>query len=203
MFTGIVQGLIKVKSLIRKEEFCTLVLSFPEGKTAGLVPGASVAINGTCLTATEIHGNDAHFDVIASTLRITNLGELDVGSVANFERAARIGDEIGGHQTSGHIHDLAVISAREDFPDNCKLTFEVPDAYRKYLMDKGYIALNGCSLTIAGLTEKGFFVFLIPETLGVTTFGSAKAGDKINLEIDPSTQTIVDTIERYLATRNA
>ncbi|MFP8965115.1 riboflavin synthase subunit alpha [Pokkaliibacter sp. CJK22405] len=203
MFTGIVQGKAKVTRLLKKDEFASMTLEFPENGTEGLEIGASVAINGCCLTATEISGNSANFDMIASTLRLTNLGELNEGSLCNFERAARFNAEIGGHQTSGHIHGCAVITARVDTADNCKITFEVPAEFRKYIMDKGYIGLNGCSLTIAEVTPVGFSVYLIPETLAVTTFGEAKVNDRINLEIDPSTQTIVDTVERYIANHPA
>ncbi|WP_305856095.1 riboflavin synthase subunit alpha [Balneatrix alpica] len=201
MFTGIVQGQAQVVSRQARNDFCTLRFRFPAGACQGLQAGASVAFNGTCLTVTEVAGDEASFDLIQSTLALTNLGELREGDFANFERAARIGDEVGGHQTSGHIHDCALISAIERSSDNCKMSFKVPPAYRKYLMDKGYIALNGCSLTIAGLTAEGFYIYLIPETLNVTTFGRSQVGDRVNLEIDPHTQAIVDTVERYLARR--
>jgi riboflavin synthase len=134
---------------------------------------------------------------MAETLRITNLAELAVGNDVNFERAARIGDEIGGHLVSGHIHSKATILEIQKAPHNCTLVFKIEKDWMKYILPKGFISINGASLTIGEtITDDTFCVHLIPETLAMTTFGSARQGDTVNIEIDSNTQTIVTTLEK-------
>lgn len=179
-----------------------MVVQLTDELVKGLKIGASVANNGVCLTVVEIDDTKVHFDIIDETLRLTNLGELTVGDVVNIERAAAYGDEIGGHVVSGHISDTIEIVKIEKTDTNTAIYLQADSKWSKYLMPKGFVSLNGCSLTIGETVEEGrFSIHLIPETLNVTTFGTAKVGDRINLEIDPSTQTIVDTVERYLAER--
>ncbi|MGM0570105.1 riboflavin synthase subunit alpha [Marinobacter sp.] len=196
MFTGIVQGIATVESLDSRPGLTTFVIGFPEGSLEGVSIGASVAINGTCLTVTAQEGNRLWFDAMQETLRLTTLGRLAGGSQVNFERAARIGDEIGGHLLSGHIHCTARVVTREQPENNCTLTFEVPEAWQKYLFPKGYIAVNGASLTIGDVDGNRFNVHLIPETLRATTFSNIREGERVNIEVDSQTQTIVDTLAR-------
>ena len=198
MFTGIVQGTANVITTVMKDQFMQLTLEFPQQHCDNLHTGASIAINGTCLTITEFKANQIRFDLIMETLRVTNLGELKTGDRVNFERAARIGDEIGGHMLSGHIHGMATITQIEQPQDNRIVWFEAEPALMKYILPKGFVSLNGCSLTIGEVIGNRFNVYLIPETLTVTLFGSATVGDKINLEIDSQTQAVVDTVERYM-----
>lgn len=200
MFTGIVQGLGKVVAATPVQGRMRLQVVLPEGRTQGLETGASVAINGVCLTVVEHADQWAAFDVIDETLRLTNLGALSLGDSVNVERAARFGDEIGGHLLSGHIHGVAELVEIVANQGNLTLWWEVPESLVKYVMPKGYVALNGCSLTV-GDTPSGrrFSVHLIPETLRITTFGRAAVGDRLNLEIDSQTQAVVDTVERVLA----
>ena len=196
MFTGIVQGIATVAKADAKPGLTTFVIDFPQGSVDGVTIGASVSINGTCMTVTAQQGNQLFFDAMQETLRVTTLGQLAAGSRANFERAARIGDEIGGHLLSGHVHTTASVVAREETDNNCTLTFEVPSDWQKYLFPKGYIAVNGASLTIGDVEENRFNVHLIPETLRATTFSDVQAGDVVNIEVDSQTQTIVDTLAR-------
>ncbi|MFW5824701.1 MAG: riboflavin synthase subunit alpha [Marinobacter sp.] len=196
MFTGIVQGVARVESLEARPGLTTFVIGFPEGAVEGITTGASVAINGACLTVTGQQGHRLWFDAMGETLRLTTLGQLVPGSRVNFERAARIGDEIGGHLLSGHIHTTARVVGREQPENNCTLTFEVPPAWQKYLFPKGYIAVDGASLTIGNVEENRFNVHLIPETLRATTFDDLRKGDEVNIEVDSQTQTIVDTLAR-------
>ncbi|MFC4258610.1 riboflavin synthase subunit alpha [Marinobacter lacisalsi] len=196
MFTGIVQGVATVESLESRPGLTTFVIGFPEDSVAGVTIGASVAINGTCLTVTAQEGNQLWFDAMQETLRMTTLGLLEPGSRVNFERAARIGDEIGGHLLSGHVHTTARVVSREQPENNCTLTFEVPAAWQKYLFPKGYIAVNGASLTIGDVADNRFNVHLIPETLRATIFSDIQEGDEVNIEVDSQTQTIVDTLAR-------
>lgn len=203
MFTGIVQTTLTIASLEQKPGLSTFALDLPANMLNGLTLGASVALNGTCLTVTAIDGARVYFDAMQQTLRLTNLGQLKQGDRVNAERAARIGDDIGGHLISGHIAGQVEIVAIECPENNCIVWFSIPAAFKAYILDKGYIGLNGCSLTIAEVRDDRFCVYLIPETLRVTLFGTAQVGDKINLEIDSHTQAVVDTVERVLAQRFA
>lgn len=201
MFTGIVQGTAEVISLQSADQFLRIELALPSASVDNLSIGASVALNGTCLTISKFAGNHLWFDAIASTLSLTNLGQVKVGDRVNFERAAKIGDEIGGHLMSGHICDTLSIAGIMRTETNCRIEFERPDTWARYLLDKGFVGLNGCSLTMTDVSTDRFSVWLIPETLERTLFGAARTGDRVNLEIDPQTQAIVDTVERYLESR--
>ena len=203
MFTGIVQGKASIKSIERKQGLNTLTVSFPDSSLKDLKRGASIALNGCCLTVTEFDSTTsiACFDVMQESLRVTNLGDLSENSNINFERAAKIGDEIGGHMMSGHITSTVELIDRKDSDTNCELVFYCPEELSAYILPKGFVGLNGCSLTIGANVSDRFSVHLIPETLEVTTFGQLEPGARVNIEIDPSTQAIVDTVERYLAKR--
>lgn len=202
MFTGIVQGTAEVVEVDGKTNFSQLQIQFPAGRTAGVQTGASVAINGTCLTVTEIHGDRLCFDVMGETLRATNLGGLALGSKVNFERSARVGDEIGGHNVSGHVHTTATIVGVQDSENNRRLLFRLADpSWSKYVLPKGFIAVDGCSLTVGEVEGDTFSVYLIPETMRVTVFGFKGQGDSVNVEIEAQTQAIVDTVERVIAAR--
>lgn len=181
------------------EDFAHFAIEFPSDKVDNIQIGASVAINGTCLTVTGFQKPILEFDVMKETLRATNLGSLNVGSKVNYERAARIGDEIGGHNVSGHVHTTATIASIEDSPNNRRVTFQLNDAnWGKYILPKGYIAVDGTSLTVGEVRANEFSVYLIPETLRVTVFGVKTVGDTVNIEIETQTQTIVDTVERVV-----
>ncbi len=201
MFSGIVQGQATLLAASGDTQLRHLCFAFPNGQLSDIRTGASIAINGTCLTVTgyNLEESTANFDAIAETLRLTNLGELVPGDHVNFERAAKFGDEIGGHPMSGHIHSTSELLKIEKNRENCTLYLSVPQGTRAYLLPKGFVGLNGCSLTIGQVSHDHFTIHLIPETLKVTTFGQLKIGDRINLELDSQTQTIVDTVTRILA----
>ncbi len=203
MFTGIVQGQATIHSLERKTGFMRLQAVFPPQHCDNLQLGASIALNGTCLTVTAFEGNRVSFDLIMETLNVTNLGQLEVGVRVNFERAARFGDEIGGHLLSGHIHQQVEIVEIETPENNRILWFETSAPWQSYLFAKGFVALNGCSLTIGEIRANRFNVYLIPETLALTTFGELEVGAKVNMEIDAHTQAVVDSVERYLHNRES
>jgi riboflavin synthase len=204
MFTGIVQGTATLVSIDEKPNFRTHVIEMPDAMLPGLETGASVAHNGCCLTVTEINGNHVSFDLMKETLRITNLGELVVGDSVNVERAAKFNDEIGGHLMSGHIMTTAEVAKILTSENNRQIWFKMRDkTLMKYILHKGYIGIDGISLTVGEVTTSRFCVHLIPETLERTTLGSKKLGNRINIEIDPQTQAIVDTVERVLAQREA
>lgn len=202
MFTGIVQGTASLVSIEEKANFRTHIVELPMALLPGLETGASVSHNGCCLTVTAIDGNRVSFDLIKETLRITNLGELQVGDCVNVERAAKFNDEIGGHLMSGHIATTAEIAKILTSENNRQIWFKIQDTLlMKYILHKGFIGIDGISLTVGEVTATRFCVHLIPETLERTTLGKKKLGQRVNIELDPQTQAIVDTVERVLARR--
>jgi riboflavin synthase len=197
MFTGIVQGIASVTALVDRPGLRSISLAFAPGFAAGLETGASVASDGVCLTVTKLLGeNGAEFDVMQQTLGLTTLSSLAVGSHINVERAARDGAEIGGHPLSGHIDFTGELVAIERPENNHVLRLAVAPEWMRYIFAKGYIAINGASLTIATADRQAgwFEVWLIPETLRLTTFGAKRVGDRLNIEIERSTQVMVDTV---------
>ena len=199
MFTGITQGMGTVAQIDEQQALRTLSIQLDANLCAKVALGASVAVNGTCLTVTDIQPNLLRFDVIAQTLELTNLGLLKSGDKVNIERSLKMGDELGGHIVSGHVSQTVEVLAIDQFGDNTRLWMAIPDAHQKHILPQGFIGLNGCSLTIANVMDDRFSVCLIPETLRTTTFGEVSVGDMINMEIDKQTQTIVATVERVLA----
>ena len=197
MFTGIVQAVATVAALSDRPGLRSFTLQFPPGFLAGQEIGASVACDGTCLTVVRHHDGDrADFDVMQQSLALTTLGTLQVGSRLNVERAARDGVEIGGHPLSGHIDFQATLVEVRHPENNHVLRIQVPPQWMRYIFPKGYIAINGSSLTIAEVdrTAGCFEVWLIPETLRQTTFGDKRPGDALNIEIERQTQVMVDTV---------
>ena len=151
---------------------------------------------------TEINGARISFDLMKETLRITNLGDIKIGDEVNVERAAKFSDEIGGHLMSGHIMTTAEIVKILTSENNRQIWFKVQDpTLMKYILYKGFIGIDGISLTVGEVTATRFCVHLIPETLQRTTLGAKKLGDRVNIEIDPQTQAVVDTVERVLAAK--
>ena len=205
MFTGIVQGVGTLVAVEEATQFRRHVVAFPEEMVQGLQTGASVAHNGCCLSVTHIDGNRVAFDLMRETLRVTNLGGLSVGDRVNVERAARFGDEIGGHAMSGHVMGQAELVELDEAPNNRRLWFLLPQGLERFVFAKGYIGVDGISLTIGELRNDtrgpAFCVDLIPETLARTTLADRRPGDRVNLEIDPQTQAIVETVERVMAAR--
>ncbi|MCS2610177.1 riboflavin synthase subunit alpha [Halomonas dongshanensis] len=203
MFTGIVQGTAEVVDIHEAEGFRTHIVALPGDLRLGLEIGASVAHNGVCLTVTKIDGDHVSFDLMRETLRLTNLGALEIGQRVNIERAARFGDEIGGHAMSGHVICMAELTTIEEAPNNRRLWFALPPTYARFVFEKGYIGVDGISLTVgevrSGPRGVEFCVNLIPETLARTTLGERAPNDYVNIEIDPQTQVIVETVERVLA----
>lgn len=207
MFTGIIQCQATVTKCVTHQGLLKLTLSAPREYLENLATGASIAINGCCLTVVDFTVNEQatgqiHFDVIDETLALTNLGQLTLGSHVNFERSMTFGTELGGHIVSGHIHTTGKVLARITDQDNCKLHISLPQKWQEYLLYKGFVSVNGASLTVGELTSQGFWLHLIPETLAITNLGEAQTGDLLNIEVDQQTYTIVHTVKRYLAAKN-
>jgi len=203
MYTGIVQALLPITSLERKTGLMSFGIRFPEELLKDLETGASVAVNGTCFTVTHQIEDEVFFDAIAATLEISNTSELEEGSLVNIERSAHAGAEVGGHILSGHVIDVARVSKVVDSENNRKITLTGDASWMKYVFNKGFLALNGASLTIAEVIGNQFSINLIPETLQRTNFSLMKVGDTVNVELDQQTQVIVDTVERVMAERYA
>ncbi len=197
MFTGIVQGVGKIVAINDHDALRTFEIEFPAVFAEGVAIGASVSIDGVCLTVTQIISTTRlSFDVMYQSLKITTLGDYAVGQGVNVERAAKDGAEIGGHPLSGHVDFFAVVDQVTVMEGNKVIRFAVPPQFMRYIFAKGYIAVNGCSLTISDTSraENWFEVWLIPETRRMTTFEEKKAGDRLNIEIERSTQVMVDTV---------
>ncbi len=197
MFTGIVQATAAIAALEDRAGLRTFTLEFPPGFCQDLAIGASVAVDGVCLTVTElVSPTQARFDVMQQSLNITTLGGCARGGRVNVERAARDGAEIGGHPLSGHIDFTAQLVEVREFEHNLVWRLQVPEDYRRYIFARGYIALHGASLTVAEVDRaQGWFeVWLIPETRRATVFEGLRAGQRLNVEIERSTQVVVDTV---------
>ena len=186
MFTGIVQELGSVNALLKNELGFTLKVDVNEGFSDGLLIGASIAVNGCCLTVTKFDENSISFDVIKETIRVTNLEYLELADKVNLERSLKYGDEVGGHILSGHVSCCAEAILKEQEGET-ELVMKCPSEWRKYILLKGYVAVNGASLTVAQVSHDGFSVFLIPETLASTNLSLIEDKDQVNIEIDQAT----------------
>ncbi|MYD43922.1 MAG: riboflavin synthase subunit alpha [Gammaproteobacteria bacterium] len=200
MFTGIAHGAYRVSKVVRADgvqEFSVQLADYGQD----LEIGASVALNGVCLTVVAVADDETKFEVGSETARITNLGRLRGGGFVNVERSLRFGDEIGGHLLSGHIATMAETCRMARSGADMQLQFLVPNPWRPYVMAKGFIALNGCSLTVAEYDRQSGIgsVNLIPETMRRTNFPAIQRGDPLNLEVDSHTQTIVETVRLALS----
>lgn len=200
MFTGIVQEIAEVVFLFKKGDLLTFTLRLSKKRILGLKRGASLAVNGVCLTVVKIKGDAVTFDAMKETLKRTTLSLLKKGNRVNIERSAKLGDEIGGHLLSGHIIGKTKILKKE----GNVLFFHLPKDLEKYFFSKGYIAIDGISLTLVDVNQKkGFFtVHLIPETKKRTTLMDKSVGKEVNLEIDSMTMAVVDTTLSFLANRS-
>lgn len=200
MFTGIVSGYCPITALTKETGLTTLTVDLTTVGTQGLRQGASVAINGACLTVTAIDNHHVTFNVIQETLERTNLANAQINDQVNVERSATFASEIGGHILSGHVHGTTTITDIERPTNNVIVHMAIPAFLKPYIFPKGYIALNGTSLTVVDVNHdtKTFTVHLIPETLRLTLWGTAKVGDTINVEIDHNTRMVVDTVKQYI-----
>lgn len=209
MFGGIVEGAYPVLKVEKREGLVTFVVEAPHSIVENVEVGASVSVDGVCLTVTAFDTNQQTltFDMMQQTLALTTLGDTQVTDTVNLEGSLAHGAAIGGHIVSGHVDGVAEIVDIQQPPNNFVLTVRLPQNFLPYVFPKGFIAINGCSLTIAELNkETGHAtVYLIPETLRKTNFGEKQIGDTVNFEVDRSTQAVVDTIHdvlRELASTN-
>lgn len=201
MFSGIVQGIGRIVDIKEQDKLRTFYVELPNEISQNIKIGASIANDGCCLTVTSHTDRVVTFDVMEETLSVTTLKYRKIGDEINIERSLKFGDEIGGHLMSGHISCLGEIIGIVKTDTNCKMTIQLPTEFMKYVLYKGFIGVDGASLTVGDVTENRFNLHLIPETLAITTLKNKVVGDKVNIEIDSQTQSIVDTVERVLASK--
>lgn len=195
MFTGLVESIGTVRSLEKRGDAARLILETPLAVELSL--GESLAVNGCCLTVTTKDADLASFDLLGETLTRTNLGHLAAGSRVNLERALRADGRFGGHFVQGHIDTTAKVISADITNADLNLLIELPPAGARYLIEKGSIAVNGVSLTVASLDEGHFGLWIIPHTLQETNLGDLRAGSPVNLEYD----MLAKYAERQIAAR--
>ena len=189
MFTGIVTDVGRVRAIERKGDTRIEIETAYDMDDVDI--GASIACSGPCLTVVEKGSGWFAVEASAETLDKTALGDWEVGTRINLERAMRIGDELGGHIVSGHVDAVATVVDMQPEGDSVRFTFEAPADFAKYIAPKGSVCLDGVSLTVNEVQENQFGVNIISHTQSATSFGRRKVGDRINMEID--------TIARYVA----
>jgi len=203
MFTGIVSGKGNLEKIIKHEDYTSLVIKAPKGFAKNLSRGASVSVNGVCLTVKKGKTDLLQFDVIEETLKKTNLKNVGKLSKVNLERSMTAKTEIGGHLVSGHIHGTGEVLKVINRKETKDLLIKIPSDLREYFFYKGYVALNGCSLTIGKVLKSSFYIHLIPETVSITTFKNIKKGDLVNIEVEQATINTVETVKRVMLERKA
>jgi riboflavin synthase len=196
VFSGIVEGTATVTAVARNKGLYNLEIEVPDGFSSDLQIGVSVCVDGVCLTVSSIRSDRLGFDVMMETLNVSTLEAIKEDDKVNVERSMRFGDEIGGHLVSGHVSDMVTVLQVDKPENNHVMTFRTTPEVMRYVFPKGYIALNGVSLTIGEVdrSRNEFSAYLIPETLRLTNLGQKQAGDPVNLEIETQTRNMVDTI---------
>jgi riboflavin synthase len=198
MFSGIVSGIGSVKTIKEKKDIVSIEIKGPKNFSKKLKKGASVSVDGVCLTARNSESDIMKFDVIEETLSRSTLGDIVKGQKVNLERSITSNSEIGGHLMSGHIHCVAKIMNINEKENSTDMKISIPKGIDKYILEKGYIGINGCSLTVGKVYKTFFNIHLIPETLKITNLGLLEKKDLVNIELDQNTVSIVDTVERVL-----
>ena len=195
MFTGIIQS-VSLDSTFKQKQFgAELILKVEPSFTKDLKIGDSIAVNGVCLTVTRFDKNQINFDVIHESLKTTNLNKKFRKLNFNLERSLKMGDEIGGHLVSGHVHEIAEVKSFKEGKERI-LTINKTPKVKDYIFQKGYVAINGISLTISDSNENDFSVSLIPETIKATNLSLIDKGDFLNIEADQQTIAIVETVKK-------
>ena len=202
MYSGITQGLYEVVALKKDQDLLSYTVLLSTELARHLKPGDSVSVDGVCQTVVSLEKkNRVMFQAIQETLEKTTLHELHLGSYVSIERSLRWGDEIGGHEVSGHIFGTGIIHQKIVDNHHVTIVIQCDPSWMKYIISKGFIAVDGSSLTV-GQTypEQGlFYLHIIPETLRLTRFADKNINDSVNIEFDHKTKTIVDTVERMLS----
>ena len=196
VFSGIVHSTGTITQASKNKDSLTLEVESSSDFVADLQIGASVCVDGVCLTVTSVTDTLMCFDLIIETLRSTTFDKVKISEQVNLERSIKFGDEIGGHILSGHVSDTVSIDKISKTDENYVLTFKTSSDIVKYIFPKGYVAINGVSLTVGDVSREDnlFNVYLIPETLRRTNLSNKLVGDLVNVEIESQTRNTVDTI---------
>jgi riboflavin synthase len=204
MYSGIVKGLATVLEFSINGENGVLVIDRKLDCLKELELGGSIAIDGICLTVADFTPKSIKFDLSLETIKTSNICNLSVNSQVNLETPLLYGQQNGGHNISGHIDGVAVVSNKNFTPSSHQITFEIESPLNRYIFQKGFIGLNGCSLTLNQVEQNrqnksaSFSIWLIPETLKRTNLSLLEVGDKVNIEVDRHIQAIVDTVTALL-----
>ncbi len=195
MFTGIVSGTAPILRIAEGEGIRKITVDLVDFLD-GLETGASVSLDGVCMTVVSMDSGEVTFDAISETLDRTTLSDRSEGDRLNVERSMRLGDELGGHILSGHVMGTAEIIESRTVGEGLDLQISIPDGCSPFIMEKGFIAVDGMSLTVGKCDEESFGLHIIPETLRITTLDKKVVGDRVNIEIDSRTQAVVETMLR-------
>ena len=195
MFTGIVTGTAPILRIDEGEGIRKITVDLGDFLD-GLETGASVSLDGVCMTVVSIDSGLVTFDAISETLDRTTLSDRSEGDLLNVERSMRLGDELGGHILSGHVMGTAEIIESRTVGEGLDLLISIPDGCSPFILEKGFIAIDGMSLTVGKCDEGSFGLHIIPETLRITTLDKKVVGDRVNIEIDSRTQAVVETMLR-------
>lgn len=183
MFTGIIEEIGEVTSFIKKGKCAALIVKCLKIKE-DLSVGDSVAVDGVCMTAGKIDKRGVHFDLSSETLASSTVGFYKRGALVNLERAAKLGDRIGGHLVSGHVDGIGKITGTKKIGNGLNVEIGVPKKLNRYIIDKGSVAIDGISLTVAEYRENNIVIAMIPHTIRVTTLSSKKIRMPVNVECD-------------------
>ena len=198
MFSGIVQEVGKVKEFVKEKDIYNLSIDCSSDLLSNLKKGASISVNGVCLTVKDSNPEMLRFDLVEETIKRTNFQIIKAGDNVNLERSLKIGDEIGGHLVSGHIHGTSKVISMDIRDESWDVEFSVEPFMHDYILHKGYVAINGCSLTVGEVSSESFMIHLIPETLSITNLFQLQQNSIVNVELDQNTVVIADTVKKYL-----
>lgn len=198
MFSGIVQEAGKVIRFEKEKDIYNLSIECSSEFISDLKKGASISVDGVCLTVKDENPEILRFDLVEETIKRTNFQSIKTGDNVNLERSLKMGDEIGGHPVSGHIHGISEVISIDKRDQSWDVKFSVEPFMHDYMLHKGYVAINGCSLTIGEVSNESFMIHLIPETLSITTLFQLEQDSVVNIELDQNTIIIADTVKKYL-----
>ena len=200
MFTGIIEGLAEVRSVAKAKKGADTVMRVKMGKNRmakGLKVGDSVCVNGACLTVTRLSKGEAQFEMVTETIRRTSLGKVRPGDRVNIERSMRVGDRLEGHFVLGHVDGTATVSEKIEAPSETTMWFQLDNKdLASALVEKGSVAVDGVSLTVVDVNGGRFSISLIPHTLGITTLGLKKKGEKVNIETDVLSKYVAKSLPK-------
>jgi riboflavin synthase len=195
MFTGIVAGTAAILRIEKGDGISTFTVDMRDF-VEGLETGASVSLDGVCMTVVSMDSGHVTFDAITETMERTTLSDRIEGDLLNVERSMRFGDELGGHILSGHVMGTAEIIESRIVGEGIDIRISIPEGCAPFILEKGFIAVDGMSLTVGKCDDESFILHIIPETLRITTLEKKEVGDRVNVEIDSRTQAVVETILR-------